>query len=82
MIPIKQLHWRREYGEIPNTATYDRSNRLILHRINNDDTGRYICQKTSPDGTVTQDYLDVILKREYRRSRPQPDNLTRWRRYH
>lgn len=67
MLSVTQLNWRREYGEIPQSATFDRHSRLILHHIREEDSGRYICQKTLPDGTVTQDYVDVIFKRKYRR---------------
>ncbi|XP_037037177.1 basement membrane-specific heparan sulfate proteoglycan core protein isoform X11 [Bradysia coprophila] len=57
-----RFNWRREYGEIPDTATFDHNNRLILNRITPEDTGRYICQMTSPDNVVTQNYVDVQLK--------------------
>lgn len=63
-----QFNWRREFGQIPSNAQYD-GNRLILHRIRSEDTGRYICQKVEPSGQVTHNYLDVVLKREYRRAR-------------
>lgn len=56
----------------------DRNNRLILHRIRSEDTGRYICQKTEPNGRVSQNYLDVVLKREYRRRRHQRHYTFRW----
>ncbi|KAJ6634940.1 Basement membrane-specific heparan sulfate proteoglycan core protein, partial [Pseudolycoriella hygida] len=57
-----EFNWRREYGVIPDSATFDRNNRLILNRITPDDIGRYICQMTSPDNIVTQNYVDVQLK--------------------
>lgn len=72
-----QLNWRREYGEIPSTARFDR-NRLILLSIRAEDTGRYICQKIEPNGQVTQNYRDVVLKREYRRRRHVRNFSFRW----
>lgn len=65
---FSQFNWRREFGQIPSNAQYD-GNRLILYRIRSTDTGRYICQKTEPSGQVTQNYKDLVLKREYQRGR-------------
>ncbi|XP_031635070.1 basement membrane-specific heparan sulfate proteoglycan core protein isoform X6 [Contarinia nasturtii] len=62
--PAARFEWRRENGELPQNAQLDRS-RLILVNIHNEDTGRYICEKTEPNGYVTQNYLDVVLKPRY-----------------
>lgn len=73
-----QYHWRRENGEIPPTAEYDRDNRLILHGIRNNDAGRYICDKIEPNGQVSQDYRDIVVKREYRQRRHKRNFTFRW----
>lgn len=77
-----QFNWHRENGEIPRTATYDRNNRLILNQIRPEDTGRYVCEMTSRDHTRTQNYVDVELKREYRRRRQHRSNSERRMRIH
>lgn len=73
----EQFDWRREGGNLPQTSQLDR-NRLILYRIRSEDVGRYICVKTEPNGQMTQNYLDVVLKREYRRPRHQRNYTFRW----
>lgn len=74
-----QFNWRREYGELPSTSMFDRQSRLILHQIRKEDTGRYICQMTTEDQVVSQNYVDVKLKREYRTRRQDRENPMRWR---
>lgn len=73
-----QFNWRRDGGDLPQTAQLDRNNRLILQRIRSEDIGRYICQKTEPNGQVSENYLDVVLKREYRRRRHLRNFSIRW----
>lgn len=74
-----QFDWRREGGQLPPTAQFGRNNRLILTSIRSEDTGRYICVKTEPNGQVTQNYMDVVLKREYRPRRRHQRHFTfRW----
>lgn len=64
-VPHPQFNWRRENGEIPRTALIDHNNRLILFRLRKEDVGRYVCTRSEPNGDVSQNYLDVVLKREY-----------------
>lgn len=64
---------------MPTSATFDRQNHLILNQIRKEDIGRYICQMTTEDQRVSQNYVDVKLKREYRTSRQQRENPMRWR---
>lgn len=44
-------------------------NVLILHNTRSDDAGRYICNSYAEDDTLTQNYVDLVIKREYRRKR-------------
>lgn len=45
-----------------------------MYNIQESDTGRYICQMTTADNIVTQNYVDVRLRREYRKRRHSHKN--------
>lgn len=75
-----QYNWRREYGELPATATLANHNQLMLNNVHPDDAGRYICQMTVPSGSVSHKHVDLVVRREYaQRRRRQP---LRRRRHH
>lgn len=63
-----QYEWEREYENLPPLADI-RDNTLILHNTRFEDKGRYICKTTSDDGRTTTNYVDLVIKREYRRRR-------------
>lgn len=45
---------------------------LQLNRIRDEDAGRYECRMTYPNGSEAIDFVDVAIKGEYPRNRPQP----------
>lgn len=63
-----QFEWEREYEKLPPLADI-RDNVLVLYNVRADDGGRYICKSYMEDGRVTQNFVDLIIKREYRRRR-------------
>jgi hypothetical protein len=42
---------------------------LVIYNVRYEDGGRYICKSFLEDGRVTQNHVDLIIKREYRRRR-------------
>lgn len=67
---LKQYEWEREDGIMPPLSE-NSDNTLILHNTRSDDAGRYICNSYAEDDTLTQNYVDLVIKREYRRKRQQ-----------
>ena len=61
-------------NEIPRNAQLD-GKHLTLNNVKFEDAGRYVCNMRYPNGSAAEDYVDVIIKREYR-SRRHPQ---RWR---
>ncbi|XP_053695300.1 basement membrane-specific heparan sulfate proteoglycan core protein isoform X2 [Sabethes cyaneus] len=56
-----KYHWRRIDRPLPyNTRVSDRV--LQLNHIQNDDTGRYECRMTYPNGSMAYDFVDVAIK--------------------
>jgi len=66
-----QYEWDREDESLPPLAE-NRDNILVLYNTRFEDGGRYICRSYAEDGTATQNYVDLIIKREYRRRRQNP----------
>ncbi|XP_055694217.1 basement membrane-specific heparan sulfate proteoglycan core protein isoform X2 [Lutzomyia longipalpis] len=66
-----QFMWRRENGQISPNAHYH-DGRLTLRDIHTSDAGRYICEMLLPNQSITQSYVDVRIKSEYRRRRHRP----------
>ncbi|XP_059622285.1 basement membrane-specific heparan sulfate proteoglycan core protein isoform X2 [Phlebotomus argentipes] len=66
-----QFHWRRENGQITSNAQFH-DGRLTLTDIHPSDAGRYICEMLLPNGSITQSFVDVRIKSEYRRRRHRP----------
>lgn len=70
---IPQYEWEKEDSELPPLAE-NRENILILYNTRFADGGRYICKIQTDDGRVTQNYVDLVIKREYRRRRAHRNN--------
>jgi hypothetical protein len=47
----------------------NRDNVLVLYNTRYEDGGRYICKIYAEDGSTSQNYVDLVIKREYRRRR-------------
>jgi hypothetical protein len=69
-----QFEWHREDADIPRNAEFD-NNHLILNHVREEDTGRYVCHMTGIDGFVTKNYVELRIKREYRKRRR---NARKW----
>lgn len=63
-----QYEWEREGSGLPPLADV-RDNELLLRSTRYNDSGRYICRSFASDGTESQNYVDLVIKREYRRRR-------------
>jgi hypothetical protein len=63
-----RYEWEKEFEELPPLAE-NRDNVLVLYNTRDGDGGRYICKIYAEDGSVTQNYVDLVIKREYRRRR-------------
>lgn len=50
---------------------------MQLYDVGHEDAGRYICEMTTPDHTVTENYMDVKIKRKYRQKRRHYRDHTR-----
>lgn len=53
-------------------------NSLVLQHARQDDSGRYICNVNYRDGTSTENYVDLVVKREYRKRRHPKEHPNRW----
>lgn len=70
---LPQFEWEREYDSLPPLAEV-REQTLILYNTRFEDKGRYICKSFLEDGRTTQNYVDLVIKREYRRRRQNRRN--------
>jgi hypothetical protein len=78
-INFSQFEWEREYERLPPLAE-NRDNILILYNTRYEDGGRYICKTYAEDGSMTQNFVDLVIKREYRRRRRYQNKSQRRRR--
>ena len=53
-------------------------NSLVLQQTRMDDSGRYICKIEYEDGTNSENYMDLVVKREYRKRRHPKEHPNRW----
>lgn len=62
------MEWERESEQLPPIVD-DQGSSLVIYNTRQSDSGRYICRVHFIDGTSTENYVDVIIKSEYRRRR-------------
>lgn len=68
-----QYEWEKENEDLPPLHE-NRDNILVLYNTKYNDGGRYICKIFAEDGSMTQNYVDLVIKREYRRRRQNPNH--------
>lgn len=68
-----QYEWEKEDSQLPPLAE-NRDNVLVLYNTRLEDGGRYVCKIYTEDGRVTQNYVDLVINREYRRRRAHNRN--------
>lgn len=68
-----QYEWERDGKDLPPLAEVE-DNHLVLLHTRSDDSGRYICRSFAEDGTESQNYVDLVIKSEYRRRRQSYKN--------